>query len=125
MSTTTNAATPASWRGVATDALRYWEPRRPLYNAVLATVVLAYFVVGLPVSKQAVSLNLVLTLFVLAVIANVLYCFAYLADVFVQLTSVRLAWRRLRWALLLVGSLFAATLTRFVSIGLFGSGVRP
>jgi len=30
-------------RECATDAVRYWEPRRIIYNLVLAAIVLAYF----------------------------------------------------------------------------------
>jgi len=35
----------------ATDAIRYGEPRRIIYNLVLAAIVLAYFVAGVPVTS--------------------------------------------------------------------------
>jgi hypothetical protein len=57
----------ATIREWATDAIRYWEPRRVLYNLVLAAIVLACFVVALPVSKGLITLNFVLGLFLLAV----------------------------------------------------------
>jgi hypothetical protein len=49
-------------------------------------------------------------LFVLAVMANVCYSAAYIADIPVQYSSFRAAWQRWRWALWLIGTLFAATL---------------
>ena len=64
-------------REMATDALRYWEPRRLFYNALLAAVVLVHFGVNWPGSRQALQLDLVLVLFMLAVLANVAYCAAY------------------------------------------------
>ena len=66
-----------------TDAIRYWEPRRILYNAVLAATVLTYFGLNYPASKESLlSVNGALFIFILAVLANVAYCSAYLADIF-------------------------------------------
>jgi hypothetical protein len=103
----------------ATNGIRYWEPRRLIYNAVLSAVVVIYFFAGWPVSREALSVNVMLNLFQLAVIANVLYSSAYVPDVFVQLSSLRPAWLRSRWLLFLVGTTFAATFARFISIALF------
>src|ERR1700680_504043 len=41
-----------SVREYATQAIRYWEPRRAIYNLVLGAEVVAYFVAGCPASKQ-------------------------------------------------------------------------
>ena len=38
-----------SAREALSQAIRYWEPRRLLYNAVLLMMVAAVFVLGLPV----------------------------------------------------------------------------
>ena len=78
-----------SIRDMATDALRYWEPRRLVYNGVLALVVVGYFLAEWPASKSSVTMDSVLHLFLLAVFANVLYCAAYVADGFVQLSGFR------------------------------------
>ena len=110
---------PATVRDAATDALGYWEPRRLIYDAVLAAVVITYFFAAWPESRGGLSVDLGLTVFLLAVVANVLYCFAYVADVFVQLSDLRAGWIKSRWALFLAGTAFAATITRFVAIGLF------
>jgi hypothetical protein len=58
-------------------------------------------------------------LFILAVIANVAYCSAYLVDIFVQASGFRSVWQRYRRLLFLVGTTFAAIITRFVAIGMF------
>jgi hypothetical protein len=109
---------PPSIRDLATDALRYWESRRLVYNGVLALVVVGYFFADWPGSKSSVTLDSILRLFLLAVFANVLYCTAYVADGFVQLSGFRGGWSRWRWVLLLLGTAVAAVITRFVVMGL-------
>jgi hypothetical protein len=49
-------------------------------------------------------------LFVLAVLANVGYCAAYLIDIPLQYSCFAERWRRWRWALWLAGMVFAAIL---------------
>ncbi|HKW18295.1 MAG TPA: hypothetical protein VJO35_12385 [Terriglobales bacterium] len=102
-----------------TNAIGFWEPRRVIYNAVLALVVAIYFIVGYPASKAMLSADLALIVFVLAVVANIAYCAAYLADVFVQTSGFREIWQRYRWVLFVIGTTFAAVITRFVSMGMF------
>jgi hypothetical protein len=99
-----------SVREYFTDAIRFWEPRRVIYNAVLAVIVIAYFVAGYPASKAATSIDFALALFILAVVANVAYCAAYLADVFVQASGFRQVWQRSRWILFALGTTFAAVI---------------
>jgi hypothetical protein len=105
-----------------TDAIRFWEPRRVLYNATLAVIVVAYFVAGYPKSKLVLSIDFALSLFLLAVAANVAYCAAYLPDVFVQASGFRDTWKRARWVLFAIGTLFAAIITRFIAMGMFQPG---
>ena len=101
----------------AANALRYWEPRRLVYNAVLASVVLTHFFLGWPASREKLSFDLLLGLFLLAVLANVAYCAVYLADLFVQFSGLDAAWRRGRVVLLIVGTAFAATIAHFIVQG--------
>ena len=108
-----------SVREYATGAIRYWEPRRVIYNLVLVAVVVAYFVAGYPASKQNLTTDSILVLFLLAVVANIAYCAAYLVDIFAQISGFHELWRSARWILFAVGLTFAAILTRFVSIGMF------
>src|SRR5206468_9994117 len=96
-----------STRSVA-DALKYWEPRRLIYNAVLAAVVLADVWAGWPDVKAILSLDTVLGLFFFAVLANVCYCAVYFVDLFVQFLGLHEAWTKGRVAVLVVGTAFAA-----------------
>ena len=104
----------------AADALRYWEPRRVVFNGALALVVLAHFFAAWPASGHKLSFDLALGVFVLAVLANIAYCAAYVGDLFVQFAGLHEPWRRGRVAVLTIGTLFAATITHFFAKGLFG-----
>lgn len=112
----------SEFRDYFTDAISFWEPRRVVYNVVLAAIVIAYFVAGYPASKSILSIDFALGLFLLAVGANIAYCAAYLADVFVQASGFREVWRRMRWVLFVIGTLVAAIITRFMSMGMFHPG---
>jgi hypothetical protein len=108
------------FREAATNAIRFWERARIGYNLVLAAIVIGYLLAGLPVSLSQVSLDEFLRLFILAVLANIAFCAAYPVDVFAQMSSFTVTWRKARWILLAIGLSFAATITRFVVIGMFG-----
>ena len=110
-----------SLRESLTDAIRFWEPLRLAYNATLAVIVLIYFWLGYPASKTALSVNTFLFIFLLAVLANVAYCAAYLVDVFAQASGYRETWRKNRWVLFAIGLLFAGVLTRFWAAAMFSS----
>ena len=106
-------------RELTTDALRYWEIRRILYNVILAVIVLGHFAAAWPASKSSVTFDGTLGLFLLAVLANVAFSAVYVADVFIQFSGFRdsrAVWRRL---LLVVGFAFAAVLTHFWSAAMF------
>lgn len=109
-----------SLREFATDAMRYWEPRRILYNLILAAIVAIYFVLLWPASRAAVQIDVALFVFLLAVLANVAYCAAYIPDIFAQVSGFREMWQRYRWILFLIGIAFAGTLTRFWALAIFG-----
>ena len=107
--------------GYVADGLRYWEPRRLIYNGVLALVVLTHFVAAWPASRTKLSFDLVLGLFLLAVLANVCYCAAYLVDIFVQFSGLHRQWRVGRVMLLAVGIAFAATIAHFFAKGILSA----
>jgi hypothetical protein len=107
-----------TFRDVISNAIRYWEPRRILFNAVLVLVVVLAFVGEWPDAKQAVTFESLLSLFILAVLANVAYCAAYLPDIAFQYSSMRAAWIEWRFLLLAVGILFAAVLTYFFALAI-------
>ena len=104
-------------RDALSDAIRYWEPRRILYNAVLLVVVAVTYWATLP--RAILNADSLQALFVLAVLANVAYCAAYAVDVVAQISAFRGIWLRVRWMLLIVGLLFAGVLAHFFSGGLF------
>jgi len=110
-----------SFREAMTDAIRYWEPRRLIYNAVLAAIVLACFWIGYPKSKEILTINQLLLVFLLAVLANVAYCAAYLPDVFAQLSGFREPWRKYSWVVLVIGLLFAGVIARFWALAMFSA----
>ena len=105
-------------RDMATDALRYWEPRRLVYNALLAGIVVACALVNATGASKFLDINNLLFLFVLAVLANVAYCAAYVVDLFLQFSHFRD--QRWRWRLVIaaVGFTFAGILTYFFAVEL-------
>jgi len=110
----------ATLKEVLTDAIGYWEPRRIAYNIVLVGVVMAVFVLNWPVSGSRVGADPFQRLFLLAVLANVAYCAAYVVDVAAQLSAFRPTWQRYRWILFGIGVTFAGILARVISTGMFG-----
>jgi hypothetical protein len=109
------------FREIITNAIRYWEIRRFVYNGVLALIVLAHFAAAADAVRDRAmrDANLVLGLFVLAVLANLCYCAAYVADVIAQFSGFRDVWLKGRVGLLVLGVAFAGVLTHFFSLGLF------
>jgi hypothetical protein len=106
--------------GYVANGLRYWEPRRLVFNGVLALVVAAHLFLAWPGSRAKLSFDLALGMFFLAVLANLCYCAAYVADVFVQFSGLHREWRTGRMVLLIVGTAFAATITHFFAKEMFG-----
>jgi hypothetical protein len=104
---------------VFTEAIRYWEKKRIIYNVGLLVIVVGCFATGLPGSLDKLNIMFALQVFVLAVLANVAFCAAYIADVFVQYSDFSLVWRKYRWILFIIGFSFAAINTWFISTGLF------
>jgi hypothetical protein len=95
---------------IITDSIAYWEPRRIAFNAALALVVGISFVCHLPASAGGLAWQQILGLLLAAVVANSLYCAAYVADIFFQMSDYRRVWKKWRWTLLVTGTAFAAAL---------------
>jgi len=95
------------------DAIRFWEPRRLSYNLVLLAAALSWLAATWPHFRPALALTPILMLSVLALLANVCYSAAYLIDIPVQLSSLSIAWKRYRWILWLLGTLFALLLANY------------
>jgi hypothetical protein len=95
------------------SALHYWEPRRLIYNALLAAVTIFWLVWTWPHFRPALNLGDLLRLMGLALMANVFYCAAYLVDIPLQLSEFSVSWSRRRWGLWLMGTAFAMLLTSY------------
>jgi hypothetical protein len=106
-------------RELTTDALSYWEIRRIFYNLILAFIVVVHFIANYPGSKGAITIDGLLGLFLLAVIANIAFTAVYLPDVFIQFSGFRESRSSWRIALLVVGFAFAAVITHLISSNLF------
>ena len=95
------------------NALRFWERGRVIYNLILIGVVATWIVASWPHFRPAMHLFPLFQLIVLGLIANVLYCGAYFVDIPMQSSDVRATWRRWRWTLWALGTLFAFLLTNY------------
>src|SRR5580704_13791791 len=95
------------------NAVRFWEPWRLLYNLLLGLVVAIWVIATWPHFRPAMRLQSLLLLVVLALIANVCYCAAYLVDVPIQQSPFRTGWKGWRSALWLLGTLFAIVLANY------------
>ncbi len=94
-------------RRILSDASRYWESHRIVYNLILAAVVVAWVILTWPHFQVALTLQSLSKLLILAAVANLCYCAAYLVDIPMQYSSFRVPWRRWRWGIWLAGTIFA------------------
>jgi hypothetical protein len=106
-------------RQAFSDAVRYWEPRRRLYNLALALVVAVVFLMNLPGSRASLTFDTLEKMFSVAVLANLAYCAALALDVALQTSAFRAMWLRHRWLLLVIGVAAAAVLVNSFSQGVF------
>ncbi len=112
-SSDTQKSPTATFGGVFADSVRFWEPPRLLYNVVLAVVVLIWLLATWPHFRAMLTLQSLLLLVVLGLIANVCYCAAYLIDIPLQFSSFGSTWKRLRWGLWAFGMLLAIVLANY------------
>ncbi|MGN6730312.1 MAG: hypothetical protein ACTHJG_10825 [Rhodanobacteraceae bacterium] len=106
----TNTHARISFRDALSDAIHYWELRRIVYNIALAAVVIALAVASWTRIESRLGFELLLGLLVLAVLANICYCAAYVVDLPMQLSSHVGTWKRWRWLLWIFGVLFGMAL---------------
>jgi hypothetical protein len=105
---------PSQPRSALRDAIHYWERRRIFYNVALIAVVLAWIAGTWPHFRPALNLPTLGIMAVLALLANVCYCAAYLVDIPAQHWSFATAWwQRGRLGLWSAGTLFAALLANY------------
>jgi len=97
-----------------TAAVKFWEPRRLVFNFALLAMVVAQIarheVWG--VFKDGGTLA---NLFLLGFIANVLFCLAYLPDLVLRFTDISESWKsRGRYIVLISGTIFSLIIAFFV-----------
>ena len=102
-----------SFRSLLSEAVRYWEPRRVIYNLALAAVSVCWAILSWPHFRPALNLSTLFPLAVLVLAANVCYCAAYIVDIPLQLSSLAVNWRNYRWLLWSAGMLFAIVLASY------------
>jgi hypothetical protein len=94
------------------EASRFWERGRIWYNVALTIVVFAWVVWTWPHFRPALTLDALGKMLVLALLANVCYCAAYLADFLVQAGSSA-SRHRIRQVIWVAGMLFALLLENY------------
>jgi hypothetical protein len=72
-----------------------------------------WLVASWPHFRPALTWTSLLLLAILALLANACYCAAYLVDIPMQQLSVGAARNRTRWALWVIGTLFAILLANY------------
>jgi hypothetical protein len=95
------------------SAARFWERGRVLYNAILTVVVLLWIVLTWPHFRPSLTLGAFVAMAVLALLANLCYSAAYVAEFFMQALLPIVHWRRFRQILWTLGMLFAIVLENY------------
>ena len=103
----------APLRAQLTSAARFWEPRRVFYNLVLAAVLGGWIVASWPHFRPAMTPLHLAQFAVLGLLANVLYCSAYLVDLAVQSVGLASTWTNQRWILWTLGLLLAVLMENY------------
>ncbi len=100
-----HTAIPAAPFSLSASA-RFWEPRRALYNLVLAAVAVVWLALDWPHFRPAITWSSLPKLALLALLANLCYTAAYAVDAGIQRFATD-SQQRWRWAFWLLGTLFA------------------
>jgi hypothetical protein len=77
------------WRASLLSAAHFWEPRRIVYNILLIAVMVLWFAATKPHFIRAMNLRAFFAFFVLGLLANVCYSAAYLIDIPMRQSSLR------------------------------------
>lgn len=88
------------------EAARFWESRRLWYSGILLAGVLGWVIFTWPHFRGSVGLFTLWTV-VFVALANAGYCAGYAADLFAQAFVTDVWWRKIRWTLWVVGTLFS------------------
>ncbi len=104
---------PDASRDALRDSVRYWERRRIGYNLALTGLAVGWVVFTWPHFRPSFTLSSLGKLLVLAALANLCYCAAYLVDIPLQQSEFRFGWQRWRGVLWLAGTVLALLFTHY------------
>jgi hypothetical protein len=108
-----NPSIPANDSFSFSAAANFWEPRRLFYNLILSAIAIVWIVATWPHFRPALTVLSLEQLAVLVLLANLCYCAAYFADFPIQHLLPDSLWRRSRWAIWVLGALFAILLENY------------
>lgn len=94
-------------------AIEFWEPHRIGYNMALVVVTFFWFALDWTHFRRGLNIQLLVALLVLALLANITYCTAYLVDIPLQFSRFRSRWIQRRTWLWVAGVLFAILLASY------------
>jgi len=95
------------------NATRFWEPRRLIYNGILTAIAFFWLIKDWTHFLPALTWSSLGIITVLALLANLCYCAAYLADLAIQSLVPNSACNRSRWAIWSLGTLIAIVLESY------------
>ncbi len=111
--------TARAFSQVITSSIRFWERMRIVYNLILLGITFYHGYKDLGGCCGWSWDRLAVGLFILGVIANVLYCAAYIPDILIQLSDYRKHIVKVRYSIWVVGCAFAACWTWLISGDMF------
>lgn len=102
-------------RTLITEALRFWEPLRLIYNLMLL-VILLYYVSAKSAMALFGSSEFLANCVVMAVMANIAYSFAYVPDLILRFSLLSDATKRFgRWLIFAIGILVGYIFCSFIA----------
>jgi hypothetical protein len=106
-------STSGQWRNGLSGAAQFWESHRLAYNSILTAVAIVWLLATWPHFREALTPSSLLLLAILGLLANVCYSAAYLVDIPMQRSALRVFWGRRRWVLWLLGTLLAVVMENY------------
>lgn len=102
-------------RTLVTDAIRFWEPLRLVYNVFLLLILL-YFVVAKNAWAVFGSSEFLANCVVLAVMANIAYSFAYIPDLLLRFSLLSGGAKRFgRWLIFAIGMVISYIFCSYIA----------